>query len=265
MARLVALDVDGTLLRSDNTLSDRNRRAVTQARQAGWTVVLATGKPPWAIARLAADLQLLGPHVVANGCALWSAAAGLELLAQIPPDGVHTALDFAAVTGLPRAVSGPRGVFCQPDWKPEAVAQALRDVGEEPPSEVTDAVAAEPEPWKVILIVPARAPNPPAPVVRGGQWVRTHPHFFETLPAGANKGDALRRLCRRLGIERHHVVAFGDSENDVDLLRWAGLGVAMAHAPAHVRAAAARLTAGNDDDGVALALEAILPISSGIG
>lgn len=257
--------MDGTLLRSDNTLSARNRQAVAAARRAGWTVVLATGKPPWAIDRLAHTLELPGPHVVANGCGLWSADGGLELLGQIPDDGVATALAFGASRGLPRALSGPRGVFCEPHWGIAAVAAALEDVGEEPPTRVDDALAAESQPWKVILIVPALDPNPDAPAVHGGQWVRTHPHFFETLPADASKAAAMRRLCDRQGIDRRDVVAIGDSENDVELLRWAGCGVAMAHAPAHVRQAAARMTAGNNEDGVALALETILPAWSGTG
>jgi hypothetical protein len=259
LARLLALDVDGTLLRSDNTLSDRNRQAVGAARRAGWTVVLATGKPPWAIERLAETLELPGPHVVANGCGLWSAGAGLELLAQIPADGVATALAFATSRNLPRAVSGPRGVFCEPHWRVAEVQAALEDVAEEPPTQVADARAAEPQPWKVILIVPMRDPNPEAPAVHGGQWVRTHPRFFETLPAHASKAEAVRRLCGRMGIDRQDVVAIGDSENDVELLRWSGCGVAMAHAPAHVRQAATRTTAGNNEDGVAVALDAILP------
>ena len=228
-------------------------------------MVLATGKPPWAVAGLAETLELPGPHVVANGCALWNPRGGLELLAQIPAAGVASALAFATHCGFPRAVSGPRGVFCQADWGPEQVGEALEDVGEAPPTLVADAVATEPEPWKVILIVPMRAPNPEAPAIRGGQWVRTHPHFFETLPAEASKGEAVRRLCARLGVEQRDVLAFGDSENDVDLLRWAGLGVAMAHAPSHVRLVAAQVTAGNDEDGVALALEDLLRDRSDVG
>ena len=68
----------------------------------------------------------------------------------------------------------------------------------------------------------------------------------------------MRLLCQRLGIAREDVIAFGDSENDIDLLQWAGTGIAMAHAPQAVRGAAAATTAGNDEDGVAQALEPLL-------
>ncbi len=260
MPRLLALDVDGTLLRSDNTLSERNRRALERARSAGWQIALATGKPPWAIVRLAEALGLDGPHVVANGCGLWPTGGELELLARIPDQGVAVSLAWAASLGIPRALSGPRGVFCQPSWGVQEVTSALREVGEQPPDVVDDAVLTEPEPWKVILILRAQAgaPATEAPQVQGGQWVRTHPNFFETVPCEASKGRALRLLCARRGIAQSDVVAVGDSDNDTELLSWAGLGVAMAHAPAHVRAAARQVTASNDEDGVALVVEELL-------
>lgn len=256
--RLLALDIDGTLLRSDNAVSARNAAAVATALQLGWQVALATGKPPWAIGDLARGLDLSGPHVVANGSAIWSEDSGVEMLARIPDAGVRTALAYAARHAIPRAVSGPRGVFTQTGWGEPELTAALGEVGEGPPTVVDDAVAAEPDPWKVILIQRAGQPHPPAPPVQGGQWVRTGPAFYETLPAKCSKATAVRLLCVRLGFAREDVVAFGDSENDLDLLAWAGTGVAMAHAPAAVRAAAGTVTASNDEDGVAVALEPML-------
>lgn len=258
MSRLVALDVDGTLMRSDNTLSPRNARAVTRAQQAGWRVVLATGKPPWALVALVKQLDLVGPHIVANGCAFWHRDGSVEVLARIPLPGVRTALGFASMLAIPRAVSGPRGVFTQADWGEPEVTAALREVGEEPPTMVDDALAADADPWKVILILRRGTPHPPAPIPMGGRWVRTHSNFFETVPGEASKGAALALLCNRVGIPQQQVVAMGDGENDLEMLRWAGVGIAMAQAPAEVQAAASSVTAGNDEDGVAQSLEALL-------
>ncbi len=256
--RLLALDIDGTLLRSDNAVSPRNAAALAAALQRGWRVTLATGKPPWAISDLARSLDLAGPHVVANGSAIWSESDGVEMLARIPDAGVRTALAWAARHGIPRAVSGPRGVFTQAGWGEPELTAALAEVGEARPTVVDDAVGVEPDPWKVILIQRAGCFHPPAPPVDGGQWVRTGPAFYETLPAGCSKATAIHLLCVRLGFAREDVVAFGDSENDLALLAWAGTGVAMAHAPEAVRAAAGAVTAGNDEDGVAIALEPML-------
>lgn len=221
-------------------------------------MILATGKPPWAIRDLARRLELTGPHIVANGSALWTEAGGTEVLDRIPDTGVRTSLDFAARHAIPRAVSGPRGVFVQSGWGVDTVTSALAEVGEEPPTLVEDAVGIEPDPWKVILIMRAGGTHPAVPAVAGGQWVRTGPAFYETLPAGASKGVAMRLLCARLGVPRQDVVAIGDSENDIEILAFAGMGFAMAHAPDAVRAAAAAVTASNDEDGVAQAVEPLL-------
>ena len=255
---LVALDVDGTLMRTDNTLSPRNAAAVAAAHDAGWRVVLATGKPPWAVTAVARRLGLEGPHVVANGSALWRPGQPLELLGRIGAPDVDAALAFGAASGIPRATSGPRGVFCEAAWAPEAVARALAEVGEEAPSLVPDAVAAEPDPWKVILILRDGTPHAPPPALETARWVRTHRNVLESLPAMASKGAALREVGRRLDVPRRWVAAFGDGENDIEMLRWAGHGVAMAGAAPEVRAAADVVTASNDEDGVAVELERLL-------
>ena len=252
---LLALDVDGTLLRSDNTLSPRNEAAVRTAQTVGWHVILATGKPPWAIRELTAHLGLSGPHIVANGAGTWSGGR-TDLLHELPDEAMRQGLEFAASLRVARAVSGPAGVFCEPDWGVDEVAACLAAVGEPRPTIVADAVAAEPHPWKIILIAAADPQRPPE--LPGSRWVRTHPLFFEAVPANASKGAALRRLCDALGLRAADVVAVGDGANDIEMLRWAGTGIAMAHAPAAVRATAAVVTKGNDEDGVALALEPLL-------
>jgi Cof subfamily protein (haloacid dehalogenase superfamily) len=258
--RVLALDVDGTLMRSDNTLSDANRRAVARALAAGWRVVLATGKPPWAIAPLARALGLPGPHVVANGAATWSAAGGTRLRAEIGRADAVRALEFAAAGGTPRAVSGPNGVFVEDGWGAEAVDRALAEVGEAPATRVASALAAEPHLWKVITIRRAGegTPEAEAPPLATALWVRTAPPFFEAVPRGASKAAALQDLCAGWGVGPERVLAFGDSDNDIEALRWAGVGVAMGQAAERVRRAADMVTATNDQDGVALMLERFL-------
>ncbi len=254
-AGLLALDVDGTLLRSDNSLSPRNEAAIHAARDLGWHVILATGKPPWAIRDLTARLGLAGPHVVANGAGTWS-GAGIRLLYELPAEAVREGLAFGKALDVAMAVSGPAGVFCQPDWGAEQVTLSLAAVGEPAPTIISDAVAAEPHPWKVILIAATDPPRPPD--LAGSRWVRTHPLFFEAVPARASKGAALRTLSQALGLQPADVVAVGDGANDIEMLRFAGTGVAMAHAPAAVRALASVVTRSNDEDGVALAIEPLL-------
>lgn len=253
--RLVALDIDGTLLRSDSTLSAANARAVRAVKERGVHVILASGKPPWAMEALADELDLPGPHVTANGAGIWNRSSGVELLGRIGWEDVHRALNYGKEQALPRALSGPHGVFCQPEWRPDDVTQALREVGEVPPTVVADACAAEPDPWKVILIARRGVPIPPCPALADGIWVRTGAAFFETVPGNTSKATAVAEICRRMHIPQSSVVAIGDSENDIPLLRWAGVSVAMGQSPVEVRRSAHHTTATNDRDGVARALE----------
>ncbi len=256
--RLIAVDIDGTLLRTDNTLSPANLAAVRKAQASGIPVTLATGKPPWAMVWLAEEMGLHGPQVTANGAGIWTPGQGTEIISRLDWEDVHTALAYARDNTLPRALSGTHGVFCEPGWAPEGVEEALREVGEEPPTIVPDACEAEPDPWKVITIARRGQPLPPAPALRTAHWVRTGSAFFEAIPSGSSKATGVEEVCRRLGIAREAVAAIGDSENDLPLLRWAGVGIAMAHAPAEVRQAADVLTTTNNEDGVAKAIEKLL-------
>ena len=88
--------------------------------------------------------------------------------------------------------------------------------------------------------------------------VQTAPFYLEVLPRRINKGDALRAACRAVGIDPAEAMAFGDSENDIPMLRAAGLGVAMANADNAVKAAADVVTLSNNDNGIAAALEKYL-------
>ena len=203
--------------------------------------------------------------MVANGAGVWSPSGGTEVLAEIALTDVTAGLEAARARGAPRAVSGPNGVFCEPGWGEARVTAALADVGEEAPTIVADALAAEERFWKVITISPVAEGDPMAPVLATGRWVRTGPHFYEVIPAAASKAAALQRLCAGWGIPRSDVVAIGDSPNDLEILRWAGTGIAMAHAPTDVREAAARITSGNDEDGVAEAITALLADAVGGG
>ena len=87
--------------------------------------------------------------------------------------------------------------------------------------------------------------------------VRTAPFYLEIIPAQINKGKGLLDICSVLGIDRSDTAAFGDAENDIPMIRTAGFGVAMANAEEVVKAAADYVTASNNEDGIALALENI--------
>jgi HAD superfamily hydrolase (TIGR01484 family) len=258
--RLVASDLDGTLLRPDETVSDRTRRAVAAARDAGITVVLVTGRPPRSIGRLAERVGVGGIAICANGAVVWDLDQGTMLdyspmAAELAARLVHDLRQ--AIPGVLFAVELEREFGREGGWgdglrpaPPEALeADALELIT----GPVTKLLARHPTlPFEEVAERARRAIGDDAVATWAGL------RLVEISAAGVTKASALERLCRRLGIAASEVVAVGDMANDLAMLEWAGTAVAVANAAQDVLDAADEVTAANTDDGVALLLERIL-------
>ena len=262
--RLVATDLDGTLLRPDETVSARTRAALAAVRGAGITLVLVTGRPPRGVRRVAAGIGVGGVAICANGAVVYDLDSGVVV--------DQTPLAAAAAARLLHALRAalPGGLFAV-----ETEGGFRRDAGWEPAGVNADGevVAAGAElataPVAKLLV---RHPELPfeqlAERVQGivgddamVTWSGTQ--LVELSAAGVTKAFALERLCRRLGVAREEVVAFGDMRNDLAMLAWAGRAVAVANAEPEVRRAADEITASNLEDGVAVVLERILAKQAG--
>jgi Cof subfamily protein (haloacid dehalogenase superfamily) len=257
--RLVASDLDGTLLRPDETVSDRTRSALAAAREAGIAVVLVTGRPPRSLAPIAGRIGVGGIAICANGAVIWDLDRGTMV------DHSPLAADLAArlvgalrqaIPGVLFAVELEGGFGREAGWSEEPL----------PASDVLEADALEliTGPLTKLLV---RHPTLPfeevaerARAAVGEDAVVTWAglRVVEISAAGVTKAFALERLCRRLGIARDQVVAVGDMPNDLAMLDWAGTSVAVANAAEEVLEAADVVTAANVDDGVALLLERVL-------
>jgi Cof subfamily protein (haloacid dehalogenase superfamily) len=262
--RLVASDLDGTLLRPDETVSERTRRAVAAARDAGITVVLVSGRPPRSIGPLAERVGVGGIAICANGAVVWDLDSGTivdstPLAAEVATRLVHALRE--AIPGALFAVELEGGFGREPGWsdglqpvRPDALeADALELIT----GPVTKLLARHPEMDFAEFTERARQAVGEDAVVT---WAGLR--LVEISAAGVTKAYALERLCRRLGIDAAEVVAIGDMPNDLAMLAWAGTGVAVANAQQSVLEAADEVTAANTDDGVALLLERILAANS---
>jgi Cof subfamily protein (haloacid dehalogenase superfamily) len=258
--RLVASDLDGTLLRPDETVSERTRRAVAAARDAGITVVLVSGRPPRSIGPLAERVGVGGIAICANGAVVWDLDSGTmidssPLAAEVATRLVHALRQ--AIPGALFAVELEGGFGREPGWS-DRLQPVRPDVLEADALElitgpVTKLLVRHAEMDFAELTERARhAVGDDAVVTWAGLRV------VEISAAGVTKAFALERLCRRLGIDAAEVVAVGDMPNDLAMLAWAGTGVAVANAAPEVLEAADEVTAANTDDGVALLLERIL-------
>jgi HAD superfamily hydrolase (TIGR01484 family) len=253
---LIALDLDGTLLAPDETISLANRAAISRALAAGIRVVLVTGRgvdTPIAISR---ELGLNLPVICCHG-ALTKDFGANKTLAHIPvplkyakpmiefaerervPIAIYVEEMFWRVTGGHAYMQDMLG----PGWRE---ASSLLDILTSAPTFIrflgADAVAAMQREFGDLPL---------------GFRYETWHDFVEcaVLAREASKKTALSRLCADFQIVPERVLAIGDSRNDVPMLQWAGIGVAMANALPEVRQAVAHVTAANDHDGVALAIE----------
>jgi Cof subfamily protein (haloacid dehalogenase superfamily) len=254
--RLAAIDLDGTLLRSDGTISQRSRDAIRAARAKGVVVVIVTARGPSNIAELAHDAGIEGTAICSNGALIVDLASGgivrerlleTELATRIV-EGVRQRLP-----GILFAVEHARFAhepgFSAWGWTPPAdtrVADAVELLGQ--PAAKLLMLHAE-HSIEAILAVAREVAGEGATVVLSGDQA------VEVTAVGVNKAAGLAEVAEELGIDAADVVAFGDYPNDVPMLAWAGLGVAVANAHAEVLAVSDEVTASNDDNGVALVLE----------
>jgi Cof subfamily protein (haloacid dehalogenase superfamily) len=260
--RLAATDLDGTLLRSDGTLSDRTRAAARRAAAAGIEVVLVTARGPRTVWELAAELGTGTAAICSNGAIVLDLTA--RRIRRLRTLESEVALEL--VRGLRERLPG---ILFAVEREAFAHEPGFAAWNVTPPADTRVALAeellAEP-PTKLILrhadheldavaAVARELAGQRASVSVSGEWV------VEVSPAGVNKAAALAELCEELDILAEDVVAFGDHLNDLPMLAWAGRGIAVANAHPDVVEAADELTASNDDDGVAVVLERLAAAS----
>lgn len=254
--RVVATDLDGTLVRSDGTVSERTRTVVRRLGDVGVHVVLVTARPPRWLPSLA---DLAGEHgtaVILNGAAVYEFATGtLEQVHGFERTAAAALVDDlrAAIPGVVFVLERVDGPVYDPGFVgTHPVPVDARDAG---PGAVVGKILARHDDLGHDELY-ARVAD-----VVGDRAILAYSgaHALAELSApGVTKAAGLARWCAAHGVAAADVWAFGDMPNDVPMLAWAGHGVAVANAHPAVLAAADARTASNDDDGVATYLEKLL-------
>ncbi|WP_395094033.1 Cof-type HAD-IIB family hydrolase [Armatimonas sp.] len=240
---LAVFDLDGTLLGPDKEISPANAAAVAQLQSLGCTVILASGRPHSNILRFQTQLGLHGPIVSGNGALVkvdvtgevWRAVLfDLELASLL--------LDEGRALGITQIWDGPQGVV---GWERTRHFEILEER-----TKATYEVVGDPRlrfpgesPFKILWIADAAQIAKLDQIWRERLGQRayitiTDPEYLEFSDPTVNKATALQVVAERLGIGREEIVFFGDGDNDAELLRWAGLGVAMPHSRPMALAAA---------------------------
>jgi Cof subfamily protein (haloacid dehalogenase superfamily) len=261
---LLVSDLDGTLIDHSLTLDPAMVTALREAPARGLFVTLATGRMPEAAERYSAALDIRTPVIFYNGALIRHPETGHELLRLLLPRGVlRRAWDVIAHAPVHPLFFRDDRLYCvdrTPPVREYCEEEGLRvHVVEDPAAFLSEGAFV-----KSLLIGHPDALD----VVRSGleeavagmaRVMRTRSNYLELIPPTASKGLALARLAEYLEVPLARVIAVGDQENDVDMLRAAGLGIAMPHAPEAVRQAADRVAPGPDTGGLLGLLRELLP------
>ena len=254
--QLIALDLDGTLLDSSETISQANREAIRGARERGVRVVLVTGRGSDAPLGFARELGLTDPVICAHGALTKDCPSGRERRhIAIPREYATALIEFAQTENLDAAVYTDERfhrLTGAPRYMDDMVSPAWVEVPNLIPLAERDSTFIRFFGRTAVDAITARFAGMPVHF-KYETWGE-----FEELAITseeATKERALAQLCRDLRVAPAGVLAIGDSRNDVPMLRWSGIGVAMGNALPEVIEAAPYVTASNDDDGVARAIE----------
>jgi len=261
---LIAIDMDGTLLNPQHEITPAVKQALTAAIKKGVHVVLATGRPLIGIKRYLEelDLQKEGFYCISNNGALIHNAKDGSIFAE-------TTLNFADYLyfeGLARklgvgfhALSHSELYTANKDISPYSVHESFttgiplryRSVEQMDPTLRFPKVMMIDNP-ELLDVAISQIPHE---AKERYTIMKSSPYFLEILDKTVNKGTGVQKLAEKLGIPRENIMTLGDQENDIAMLEYAGLGVAMDNALDSVKAVSQFVTKSNTEDGVAYAVE----------
>lgn len=259
--RLIATDLDGTLLRPDGSISQRTIMELQRVHEAGILVVLVSARPPRILRRIAQSSGIGGLAICCNGALLYDLDQDsiLQSTSLLPAqtEWLITTLR-AALPELYFAVEDGLAVTCETGYAalyPESTRLKLRVAA-------TSVCYSSP----IVKLMARHAEYTPGDLhprvlsLVGEEYSVTYSggSFLEIATANINKAAALARFCAQRGISAQEVIAFGDMPNDLLMLQWAGRSVAVANAHPLVLAAVHEVTCSNADDGVALVLQDLI-------
>jgi Cof subfamily protein (haloacid dehalogenase superfamily) len=268
--RMVASDLDGTLLRSDGTVSARSRAALSAAVDAGLLIGFVTGRPPRWLDDIAEATGHAGVAVGANGAVLYDLATERIVSTHpLSPQALAmlTSELRAAYPAVQFAVEYGESFGAEPGYVHDWEINPRTDRRGQPiaPPVVTDLASLITRPVLKLLAKDraADADDFMASVdaLLAGRASVTHSSTFgllEIAAPGVTKATGLAELASSHGISPHEIAAIGDMPNDVPMLQWAGASYAVANAHPAARAAADHMLGSNDDDAVAVLIESLL-------
>lgn len=257
--KLIALDLDGTLLNSHHQLTARTEAALKQAMARGIQVILATGKTRISALETIQRLNLTTPGVYLQGLAIFNSDGTIRHQQTLQAEVARLVAEYAEANRCSLvAYNGDRILTESRNPYTDIIIKYAEPTPEAvgPLSRLTDTLPIHKfmfidEPAKITAIRTELSAQ-----INGVATLTQALHdMLEVLPPGASKGAGLKRLLEDLQVAPEDVLAIGDGENDIEMIQLAGIGVAVGNAMPITKAAADYVVASNDEDGVAEAVE----------
>lgn len=259
---LICTDLDGTLLKNDKSISEENREAIEYFKREGGYFTFITGRMPFTSRMLYDMIKPNAPIGCINGGGIYDFERG-EYLWSITLPREYKELVEAVMDGVPGAgviLDAHDKVYCCRDneiaarhrrvTKTEHVFVDLETL-EAPITKVVFGEEREENIWRIAEILHSH------PRSAEFDFIRSERALYEILPKGSSKGNLLPRLAEILGVKMARTVAIGDYNNDVSMIRTAGVGIAVANATEEAKAAADRITVSNEESAIARVIEEI--------
>lgn len=265
--KLIAVDLDGTLVRSDQSISPRTIDTLVQVQQSGVKMAVASGRPTFGTAHVADALRLadFGGYVMSyNGGEIYDWGTKTRLHAQtLDEDIIPYIYMYAREHGMPIMTYIGKEVVSEVENNEYINYSVMRN--RMTLRKVEDFVATAQGVGIVKCIIVGDPTLLPAleiemqETLKGKAGVfRSEPFFLEIVPVGIDKAKGLSILLNKIGMQPSELIAFGDGYNDIPMLQFAGLGVAMGNAAEEIQKAADMVAQSNDDDGIAVLLEKLI-------
>lgn len=259
--KLVVIDIDGTLLNSNNELTERVEKALKAAMAQGVQIAFATGKTRSAVEAILDRLNLKAPGIFIQGLVIYDADGKITHQQSLQPAIARQVITYAEDRGFSLLAYADGRILAKTmDEKlfdamakyheTIEVAGSLQNLLSEMPINKLVAVGNDARSVKALRWQLTAQVGGGARLVQAGIA-----EMVEILPPGASKGSALKILTKDLRIPAENVMAIGDAENDIEMIQFAGVGVAMGQADQKIKDMATYVAPTNDEDGVADALE----------
>ena len=263
MYKLIAIDMDGTLLKDDKSISKATESAIIKAKKRGIKIVLTTGRPLEGIKEYLKQLHLISPSdyaITFNGASIVNTMDGKEIYSCFLKGS-----DFTYLYNLSKELNVYMHSYsklgCITPFPLSKYTKLEGDINKIPVHEIDPKIIEPDENIVKVLMVEEEEKldrafnNLPKEVFSKYTVVKSAPYFLEFLNKETNKGNAVKMLAKQLNIEPHEVICIGDAGNDVHMIKYAGLGVAMGNAFKEVKEIADYITDTNENHGVAKVID----------